>query len=1104
MIWLRRLILLFLALFFSLVVLLAGVVLVFDEGDYKHALSWVADRFLDSTLVIDGRLSVQYSNGLVLSVDDVKLDTHDDSYHFSIQALRAVVRPRPLLSKTLWLDDLTVSGFYLKVNESAIYSRDWYVPGLNGTIIARANIQDLLIEYQEAPPGTLHQFSLSTLLFDNVGDSGPIGIQAKGTFEGEEFRVSGTFPSIDDVLSSDIPKPVELDIKSENSHARIAGTIINPVNGEGLDLRLDLVTSETTKLLEILGDGIPEIGVLQASAILRGNYESPRLVDINAQLKRGTEVAINASGMVNDIYTGAGLNLHIDGHVEQTNVASWLLFGKLEQLKSLDFNGTIQEKDSHFYLSNFHAAARTHKDLSVTVQGDAELYSAAHLFIKSDNGLSATFFAPSTAAVNLLDVADVPELGAVSGSFKLLVSTDAIGLYNADVSIGGKGNSSARLQGQIRNIPLLDESGATGVDLQLSVQSADVAALARKFDYTLPAIGPGEGSAHLVGDLDNLKMKQVHIRTGDKAELEITARGNIDRLVLGKTVKLDNALLDITANTNDLSKLSSLTGVGLSNRMPANMSTTMTLSKSKLVFNDLQVNMGRPNQPVIRLQGKVTTLLHKGSSIRVSYNVAVADLVAAYTAKIPGYLGRLQGDADISDIDGSWGIEKFNLVSSQTSLYSVNIHGGFDDLKNSNLVNIKVDLEINDPARLGNALGVDLSGLKPYREDGLFTSENGKIVYNGNMLIGKTSGTTSIQRSTDADKPYFSGTVSFPVMDLTDFGFRLEQEIEEEIIAKPGSSGKDYLFSREPLDVDFLNNFGLDLRINIDQIENYGDTPVNGFVGHVTLQDGELKLDPFRFAYDGGTMDASFGLQAQQLPVYSLKMFADDLILGPMLAQLETTSTIKGRTNVQLDVTSSGESAHELASSLNGVINIEFEDFRIPAVYADLLAVDLFGWVLSNTVSRGKYNNVNCVVMQFTANDGEIKSKLLLADGPNMSVGGRVDLNLHNETINAVLLPQQKRRLFSSITPIELSGPIRDPDVRAIPAQAAAQSIGVLALSPTLYLSTRLLETIWSKIRSGGDVGQGCTDIEMMTDEAEKTSIKEAGQITDFYGPLSD
>ena len=251
-------------------------------------------------------------------------------------------------------------------------------------------------------------------------------------------------------------------------------------------------------------------------------------------------------------------------------------------------------------------------------------------------------------------------------------------------------------------------------------------------------------------------------------------------------------------------------------------------------------------------------------------------------------------------------------------------------------------------------------------------------------------------------------------------------------------------------------------------------------------------------------MDASFGLQAKQRPVYSLKMVADDLILGPLLAQLDTTATIKGRTNVQLDVTSSGGSAHELVSNINGVINIEFGDTRIPAVYADLLAVDLFGWVLSSTVSRGKYINLNCVAMHFTANDGEIKSKLLLADGPNMSVGGRVDLNLHDETINAVLLPQQKRRLFSAITPIELRGPIRNPNVRAIPAKAAAQAIGVLALSPTLYLSTRLLGTIWSKIRSGGDVDQGCTDIEKMTDEAEKTRKKEAGQGTGFDELLSD
>ena len=142
--------------------------------------------------------------------------------------------------------------------------------------------------------------------------------------------------------------------------------------------------------------------------------------------------------------------------------------------------------------------------------------------------------------------------------------------------------------------------------------------------------------------------------------------------------------------------------------------------------------------------------------------------------------------------------------------------------------------------------------------------------------------------------------------------------------------------------------------------------------------------------------------------------------------------------------------------------------------------------------------------MHFTANDGEITSKLLLADGTNMSVGGRVDLNLHDETLNAVLLPRQKGRLFSTITPVELSGPIRDPDVLAIPTQAAAQTIGMLALSPTLYLSTRMLETIWSKIRSGGNIGEGCTNIEKMTNAAEKTRKMKDRQDGDFNENLSD
>ncbi len=42
-----------------------------------------------------------------------------------------------------------------------------------------------------------------------------------------------------------------------------------------------------------------------------------------------------------------------------------------------------------------------------------------------------------------------------------------------------------------------------------------------------------------------------------------------------------------------------------------------------------------------------------------------------------------------------------------------------------------------------------------------------------------------------------------------------------------------------------------------------------------------LRTDPLRFVYEGGTMDVVAGVQATESPVYTLKVIADDLKLGP-------------------------------------------------------------------------------------------------------------------------------------------------------------------------------------------------------------------------------
>ncbi|MGB5715995.1 MAG: hypothetical protein WBN81_02775, partial [Gammaproteobacteria bacterium] len=744
MIWIKRITVLLIGTLLCLSAFLVGVVVFFDNATYSHAAVWVADTFLDSDLRIDGELSLHIGETLELNVSDIRLDAHDDSYHFSSKTLKAAIQLRPLLSGTVWLNELQADQLILRINESTTQSSNTFDPRLLPVVIASANVQGLVFEYQEQPPGTLHHFSLNTLRLDDIADKGPINIQGDGLFEGKAFRLRGTLPAIAEVLEPDSPTPVELVITGADGHVKIAGTVVDLMHGEGMDLRLDAATPATKLLLEWLGDDIPEVGELRASARLRGDYAAPRLEDIEAHLQRGAEVDINVRGSVVDIYSGAGLKLEIEGRSNQPDVTSWLLFGKLDQLKSLEFKGALEEKAGHFYLSDIDAAASTRKGLSVKMQGNTEIYDGGQLFLKTDSGINATFSAPTTAALNLFDAAGVPELGAVSGSAKLLISSDSIGLYDTDLRIGGKGDSTARLQGQIKNIPLHEVSIASGIDMRFSMQSPDVAALAGKLNVSLPAIGPGEASMTVSGDLENLKLKHVNIRSGDKTGLQITARGNIDHVVLGKSVSVDNALFDITASTTDLSKLSDLAGIELPRLGQTALSSTMTLNKSNLAFNALKVSIGRPDQPTIRMYGKIATQLHKGSSVNIDYDVAVADLVAAYADKPPGYLGRLEGSAEISDIDGSWGIEKFNLASSQTSLYQVSMQGGFDDLKNSDLVNIEVHVEIDDPAALGNAMGVNLPAMKTYRGQGHLTSNNDVIAFKGMMMVGKTSSTTTL------------------------------------------------------------------------------------------------------------------------------------------------------------------------------------------------------------------------------------------------------------------------------------------------------------------------------------------------------------------------
>jgi len=1091
--WLKRLGILLVTVLLVTVLLIIGALIFLDGDHYKQPLAWVAETFFDSELTISGPLRVHVSTGLQLHAEGVQFKPHDDSYFLKADTLNTDIRLKDAVFGTLWIRDLAVTGFYLKVNESDSDDKfDWKNFTLPPVVVERTNFDNLMVEYQEVAPGTLHSFALSELTFDDVNDSGPLSLQAQGLLDGRGFKINGTFPPLKQALDLQSPKPVVITVEGDRIHARLDGSITDPATGKGMDFELEYQATEMHELMELFGDDIPAVGELQATARLQGDYAVPRLTDIDAHMHRGEEVDINLTGSVDDILTGEGMNLHLVGHSDKPAVTSWLLFKKLDMMESISFDGVIQESSGLFYLKDVNAAARTSAGLSVTASGDAELYGAGHVFSATDTGLNLKVTAPTTAALNLLELEDIPELGAIFGTLKLIASQDAVGLYDADVNIGSKKTSVAHLKGLVGYIPLHDASKTTGIDLQVNIKSRNVAALGKKFGYNMQQLGPGHADTRITGDLDQIRLGETVVSIGRKDGVLMTAKGKAESIVFNTPSLEANAHFDVRASMPDLSNLSELAGTDLPKLGATKINSKLVVNKSELKFENLTVNIGAADQPTIKMNGKVVTLLHKGSTIDIKFDVAVGDLAAALTGKPPGYLGRLHGTAGISDMDGSWGIESFTLVSSDTRLYKVDIGGGYKDLGKSDFLKVNTSIDINDPVTLGEALDIDLSGFSTYHAEGLLTGTETTLSYTGKESLGRTSATTALSGSLVKGRPTFKGKYEIPVLYLADFGFNPNEEDTEPVKVDLDSPGHGDIFSREPFDIDVLNTFDLDFDVLIDQVESHGEMSIDSVKAHIRLKDGDLQVKPLKFLYEGGTMDVVFGLQAHSPPSFRLQVTADDLKLGPTMAQVQNDVPINGYSNIHMDMTASGQSPHELAASLGGQISLGFENARIPSKYIQFLSVDVFGWAVSTTFRKDRYADLNCVVAKFEATDGKLKSTVLIADGPNLSLGGSIRLNLRRETMKIVILPKQKRRLFSSISPVTVEGPMRDPHVKAIPAKAAVQEIGAMALVPYVYVPLKLMGKLWSIVDDGDKSGQGCASVKAVGEEAEKELQKKA------------
>lgn len=517
----------------------------------------------------------------------------------------------------------------------------------------------------------------------------------------------------------------------------------------------------------------------------------------------------------------------------------------------------------------------------------------------------------------------------------------------------------------------------------------------------------------------------------------------------------------------------------------------------------------RADKTIVEVSGLVGRTPSDDVQVQASFDVALPELVPIFSQAImPDRLGHLQGSVTIADADDRWRINKLQVAAIDTDLYQLRIDGEIDDSGN---LDLRSEIQVPDPQALGAQFDFDLTGYGPYKGQGQLTGNRDSLNYQGHTSIGRIQNDTTLSISLVEGKPFLEGKFIIPELYLPDIGLTRRLGIETEDSVKeapdtgkqskagdsndgiddteqtrpdaneggepdstvPVSTDSKPVFDREPLDFSGLQHFNMDLEILIDQITGI-DYAIGQLAGRIKLTDGVLQVSPMRLAFEGGSTDLDLELSTRGTPSIDLKLTADDLVLGKMIARVQNEVLVKGKAHLNVDIDSKGHSAHELASQLAGEVSFSLENARLPRSHLEFLSADIHGFLWRTATFSDSYTTLSCVMTSFDIDQGIARSTLLHADGPHLSIDGTATLDLGQETIDLVLLPEQKQRLRKDTGALTVNGPLNNPQVETSTGGAVAATVGGVILIPEIIVPVFLVEQVWKLVTSDDDTG--CTE----------------------------
>jgi|GEM_PF-2392610 len=314
------------------------------------------------------------------------------------------------------------------------------------------------------------------------------------------------------------------------------------------------------------------------------------------------------------------------------------------------------------------------------------------------------------------------------------------------------------------------------------------------------------------------------------------------------------------------------------------------------------------------------------------------------------------------------------------------------------------------------------------------------------VSAGKSKITGDLAATWNGSRPTLRGTLNSDHLNPADFKLDMTTTDESgsapsaKSQAEPSSSNKR-MFSNTPLPFDALKAVDADLNVAVGEFP-VGKDALKQITAKLVLSGGNLVLAPVKASVGASPVDVQVKLNASQSPAHvTVGLIANDVDLGDLQKLGDMSSFMTGKASANVELTGDGNSAHDIASNLGGVITVTAEKGEILTGAASGIS-SLLAAVFS---TAGGDDALNCLAARFIVKNGVLTDNGILVDSAASTVAGGGNVNLGSEAIKMTLRAKTKLVDVGGLVPsMQISGSLSDPHYSVDAASIVNNVVGSL------------------------------------------------------------